>query len=403
MPVSVQHHRVTIGLFQGRTMMCQNYCDFELIYIILKWMTVGILCGIARVSMCILLDCLSPSVVRSYNYQGIYVVPVIYDVISCVLVCAFYISPLMNLIMNFTPSKHKIHSVTSYLEAVNFLLICCNPILYNFRMTLILLSGDVEPNPGPPGLSICHINIRSLSPVKLLAIRQEIVGNYDIISLSETFLSSESSHNLEIPGFYPIFRLDRPNFGGGVACYISNILVAKRRVDLELLGAECLWLEVRSKNNKFLLCTCYRPPDESVQFWEDLQFMVDQARLGDINHIIISGDLNADPSTVNGTKLSQFVTSNDLTLHIQEPTRITETTSSILDQFITNIPEHVYNAKVDPPLLTNDHCTISIKLNFKIPKVNAIERVIWVYKDADWEGFNNAIQNYDWDSLLWRK
>ena len=116
-------------------------------------------------------------------------------------------------------------------------------------------SGDIEENPGPNFLRICHINIRSLSAVKLLAIKHEIVGKFDIISLSETFLSMESSTNLEIPGFHPIFRRDRGSFGGGVACYVRDTLVAKRRLDLEITGMECLWLEIRSNNNKCLLCT----------------------------------------------------------------------------------------------------------------------------------------------------
>ena len=51
-----------------------------------------------------------------------------------------------------------------------------------------------------------------------MAIRQDIAGKFNIITLSETLLNRESSHNLEIPGFHPIFRRDRGSFGGGV-CY----------------------------------------------------------------------------------------------------------------------------------------------------------------------------------------
>ena len=143
---------------------------------------------------------------------------------------------------------------------------------------------------------------------------------------------------------------------------------------------ECLWLEIRSNNNKFLLCTCYRPPDERYNFWDELQYMVDLTHLGQVKSIILSGDFNADPSTPNGIKLLSFVNINAFSFHINEPTRITETTSSILDQFVSNIPEYVYDNGVDPPLLTNDHCTISITLSFKISKMQPIERLIWQYK-----------------------
>ena len=194
--------------------------------------------------------------------------------------------------------------------------------------------------------------------------------------MSETFLPMESSTNLEIPGFHPLFRRDRGSFGGGVACYVRDTLVAKRRLDLEIAGMECLWLEIRSNNNKFLLCTCYRPPNERYNFWNELQYMVDLTHLGQVKSIILTGDFNADPSTPNGIKLLSFVNINAFSLHINEPTRITETTSSILDQFVSNIPEYVYDNGVDPPLLTNDHCTISITLRFKISKMQPIERLI---------------------------
>ena len=37
-----------------------------------------------------------------------------------------------------------------------------------------LLSGDIETNPGPSFISVCHINIRSLSSVKFLALKHQI-------------------------------------------------------------------------------------------------------------------------------------------------------------------------------------------------------------------------------------
>ena len=111
--------------------------------------------------------------------------------------------------------------------------------------------------------------------------------------------------------------------------------------------------------------------------------MVDLTHLGQVNSIILTGDFNADPSTLNGIKLLSFVNINAFSLHINEPARITETTSSILDQFVSNIPEYVNDSGVDPPLLTNDHCTISITLSFKISKLQPIERLIWQYNNAD--------------------
>ena len=67
-----------------------------------------------------------------------------------------------------------------------------------------------------------------------------------------------------------------------MACYVRDTSVAKRRHELEITGMECLWLEIRSNNNKFLLCTCYRPSDERYKFWDELQYMVDLTQLGQV-------------------------------------------------------------------------------------------------------------------------
>ena len=67
------------------------------------------------------------------------------------------------------------------------------------------------------------------------------------------------------------------------------------------------------------------------------------------------------------------------------------------DQFITNIPEFVETTEADTPLLTNDHCTVSISLRFTISKMQPVERLIWQYKHADFEGLNYALQNFDWE------
>ena len=96
-------------------------------------------------------------------------------------------------------------------------------------------------------------------------------------------------------------------------------------------------------------------------------------------------------------KIGNFANVNAFTLHVNEPTRITERSSSILDQFITNIPEYVQKTEVDTPLLTNDHCTVSISLRFKISKMQPIEKLIWQYKHANFEGLNYALQNVNWE------
>ena len=100
---------------------------------------------------------------------------------------------------------------------------------------LIILSGDVEVNPGPTNsvsecLSICHRNLNSISAhdySKLFLLKADIsVHKFDIICLSETYLDSTVSlydGNLVISG-YNLIRSDHPSNTkrGGVCLYYKS-------------------------------------------------------------------------------------------------------------------------------------------------------------------------------------
>ena len=278
--------------------------------------------------------------------------------------------------------------------------------LFCFCGMLLLLCGDVHPNPGPHDgfvdFTICHANIRSLSPDKLRCIKTSLADSFDIIALSETFLSStKPDRDLEIPGFHPILRRDRPTgIGGGVALYASRSLVVKRRHDLENTDLELMWIEIRLHNNKFLLAVAYRPPNSTVNFWDKLQDNMDNAKTSGIDKIMILGDLNADQATNHGNKLQHFCNVNFLTIHVNEPTRITENSSTCLDQIITNMPNFVRNVNVSAPLSNCDHCLVSANLLFRRKKASAYTRLVWEYDKADFGIFRDRLFSSDWDACF---
>jgi len=227
---------------------------------------------------------------------------------------------------------------------------------------------------------------------------------YDIIALCETFLDSNCTFDLSLEGYLPIMRRDRTHgIGGGVAAYFANHLVAKRRSDLERNNVEVMWSEVSSANNKFLFTACYRPPKMQMFFWDEMQGMIDQIRSEPVKYIVLAGDLNADEhtQTVNHSAMMRFTEANDLYVHVNEPTRVTQSCSSILDQFISNVPDFVLQVAVsDAPLLTNDHLSVYMTLQFKTYKQKAYDRHVWLYDKADWDGFRDSISSFDWESVF---
>ena len=84
------------------------------------------------------------------------------------------------------------------------------------KSVLLLLCGDVHPNPGPPHhvtgscLTIVHNNICSLQN-KIPNIEAELT-HFDIITLSETKLyETFPQEKIIINGYHPPIRRDRPN------------------------------------------------------------------------------------------------------------------------------------------------------------------------------------------------
>ena len=129
---------------------------------------------------------------------------------------------------------------------------------------LLLLCGDAEINPGPIGklkyLSLCHSNVRGLTYNRLRDLKVSLADTYDVITLSEIFLSPLNSTDIEIPGFSIICR-DRLGFGGGLIVYIKNSIAFKRITTFEIDLIENIWIERSTLDGKLLICNVYRPPN----------------------------------------------------------------------------------------------------------------------------------------------
>ena len=216
--------------------------------------------------------------------------------------------------------------------------LCMNYVALTLIIQLALLCSGIHPNPGPinnteySDISICHVNIRSLKSRdnygflhKMLHIKAELGNRYDIITVSETWLTpNDKSSSYGIQNYQSPFRRDREVINGtlgygGVLAWVCNNIACKRRMDLELPNIEAMWLEVRSKNNKMLLCVAYRQPSKD-NFWELLQTNINMVTQMPGTKILLTGDLNADPLTPEGRRLSEFAYANGLTVHINQPT-----------------------------------------------------------------------------------
>ena len=266
------------------------------------------------------------------------------------------------------------------------------------------MGNDVELNPGPYKylVNMCHINIRSL--VKNFdALEAYVDQSMDIITLSETLLHSNSNYNaLKLDGYKALeYRNRTDQSGGGIGLYVKTHIIAIRKQEYEINSIEAMWHELHIGNTTIMLCTCYRPPNSGIEFWEHLNYSLELVKQNcSPGTILLAGDLNADPSSNHGKKLHQLALYNNMHIQVHEPTRITNMTKTILDQVLTSNPSLVHNVRIDPAIGNTDHCTVVISLKLKPKPDPAYKRLIWDYSKVDKAGLRRHIKEIDWSDCF---
>lgn len=280
--------------------------------------------------------------------------------------------------------------------------VCFSPFTVNIYYTLILLlllmlDNDIHQNPGPNELelSIFHLNARSIR--NKIPYLEDIASENSIICVTESHLDENvNNSDILIEGFTEIYRHDRNCHGGGVLAYISQDIFTLRRSDLEFEGGEVIWIEVKIPNFKLLVCAIYRPPGAPSDYWDKLEYSIEQAR-NYTENIIITGDLNVNLLAERNHRLSELIDGNGLTNVIRDPTRM----GALLDPvLITNtdifIDSEVVN--VDRDISDHDATLANFKLPYMINKSHT--RKVWLYKNANYANLNIEIQNFDWDAFF---
>jgi len=70
--------------------------------------------------------------------------------------------------------------------------------------------------------------------------------------------------------------------------------------------------------------------------------------------------INTDPPTRHGKLMQPFADSNTLSILVKEPTRLTEKSSTILDQCSTNFPMLVNKNEILKPISNSDHSVVAV-------------------------------------------
>nr|CAI5819618.1 unnamed protein product [Callosobruchus analis] len=201
---------------------------------------------------------------------------------------------------------------------------------------------------------IGHINARSLlagfNEFGLLVSE----NNFDVIAVSETWLTPEIvSDQVGMDG-YRCFRCDTDGKGGGVAFFVKNkystaLLSSKQSPHLEYL-----WLRIKMCNETAAIGVFYRPPQssvaEAITEFDDMLSMISQ----EYDNIVLAGDININLLNSN-INIENCFKAYGLAQIVTEPTRVTETTATLIDPIFLSKPDICLKSGVINADLFSDH------------------------------------------------
>ena len=193
--------------------------------------------------------------------------------------------------------------------------------------------------------------------------------NFDILALNETRLDHSIPDDLVNIPYYDIIRNDRNRNGGGVCIYVRNTISYRNLSHTIPDNLEAVVVEIHKPNSRpFIVSTIYRPPNSTVDIFGKIEYFISKFDC-EHNEFYLLGDLNCnmlDTSSHVTKKLNLLLESYQLYQMINQPTRVTQFTSSLLDICVTSNPEHVILTDV-VPLGVSDHNIIYVvrKINSK--------------------------------------
>lgn len=199
-----------------------------------------------------------------------------------------------------------------------------------------------------------------------------IVHNPHILIITETWLSSEVTSDLIIPPNYKMFRNDRGSRGGGVAIIVkSNISCLPINCELK----ETLFCKISFCDVSFMVVAVYRVPNAPTEFLEDLDILLKE-HVSSNTRLIMAGDFNlpgidwerlsvGSSEVTSCEKLLDIAFQYCLNQIVQEYTRITEHSKTLLDLVFLSDNISDYSTAVNEGISDHEMVSLSIMLNHR--------------------------------------
>lgn len=219
-------------------------------------------------------------------------------------------------------------------------------------------------------LLIAHLNVRSLFTGFNEFQNLIFDNNYDIVAVTETWLTNNIPSNVVNLNGYKFVRRDRNGSrGGGIAFYVKNHINFKI-IPLDIQNSneiENLWIEIKIGRFRLVLGIVYHVPnisiDQSINILDEILSQIVPCN----ENIIMLGDVNVDMFNLHN-RLSICTDSYGFTQIINEATRITDHSATLLDPIFVSNNNIINSSGTYNADLISDHQLVYCKI--KVPSHN---------------------------------
>lgn len=252
---------------------------------------------------------------------------------------------------------------------------------------------------------MCFVNVRSLvnnfNKFKLFVLQQ----NFDIVGISETWLTnSVNSEVIQIDG-YTFVRQDRGARGGGVGVYLGTNIRYEVLESSTQDYVEQIWLKIYNKNGTFVVGNIYRPPGTN------LERFLNHFEDGVANYIplctelVCGGDFNINLLSLEDRKTVRFLEAIDslgMKQIVNEPTRLTENSMTLIDLImIAGDNKVLYDSGTKDTNGVSDHLAVFCTFNYKTECEGSRTVTCRNLKNIDADLFNDLLQLTPFENILY--
>ena len=216
----------------------------------------------------------------------------------------------------------------------------------------------------PKNLKIAHLNINSIAGFKFYEIKSWLLkGYFEVLILTETKLDTTLPDSQFTIAGYRFIRLDRTIHGGGVMIYWRSDIIFHHVVTTQLCKVEALMVKLKIGKRWLMIVGAYQSPGINSTMWNDDLFKLFESLMSLCDDVLILGDLNCDlyaKNSTDGRALADLCDLFNLDCLINEPTRLSQSSSSLIDVILTNNKCRFLSSGVLEPHLSDHHLVYTV-------------------------------------------